>query len=282
MNYQKIYDDIIIRAKNRNYTEEYGEIHHILPRCMGGTDDPKNLVKLTPEEHFVCHQLLVKIYPKNYKLVLGLHMMCIGVDEGMGKNYRTNNKKFGWIKRKMYKRLEWSCKYCGKTSLKMPCHMDKIYCNKKCYKLDRYKKYTCKHCNKEYWKASSYETTYCSDECSRIGRTKMTERVCKGCGGTFFDVPSSKIKHCSLDCHYQHNHPKKIVKCWSCENHFTTFTTSKKRFCSSECREKSFKKNTEILIPCKRCSKIFNSYNPQRNRKYCSRECINPPKTPTK
>ena len=27
---------------------------------MGGTDDEENLVELTPEEHYVAHQLLVK------------------------------------------------------------------------------------------------------------------------------------------------------------------------------------------------------------------------------
>lgn len=32
--------------------------HHILPRYMGGTDDPDNLVELTIEEHAEAHRLL--------------------------------------------------------------------------------------------------------------------------------------------------------------------------------------------------------------------------------
>lgn len=33
-------------------------IHHILPRHMGGTDDPSNLIKLTLEEHAMAHKKL--------------------------------------------------------------------------------------------------------------------------------------------------------------------------------------------------------------------------------
>jgi hypothetical protein len=45
-----------------------------LPKCLGGKDDVDNLVKLTPEEHFVDHQLLTKIYPNNSKLAYVAHM----------------------------------------------------------------------------------------------------------------------------------------------------------------------------------------------------------------
>jgi hypothetical protein len=33
-------------------------IHHIIPRHMGGTDDPSNLIKLSIEEHAEAHRLL--------------------------------------------------------------------------------------------------------------------------------------------------------------------------------------------------------------------------------
>ena len=52
MNYKRIHNNIIERAKNRTL-KGYKERHHIVPRCMGGTDEPENLVELTPEEHFV-------------------------------------------------------------------------------------------------------------------------------------------------------------------------------------------------------------------------------------
>jgi len=43
MLYSKIYESIIERAKIRVLTE-YSEKHHILPKCLGGNDDPDNLV----------------------------------------------------------------------------------------------------------------------------------------------------------------------------------------------------------------------------------------------
>lgn len=61
MNYKSIHNKIINRAKNR-VLEGYKEIHHIIPRCLGGTNDDDNLVSLTAKEHFIIHRLLTKIY----------------------------------------------------------------------------------------------------------------------------------------------------------------------------------------------------------------------------
>lgn len=63
MNYQKHYELLIERAKSRTLAG-YFERHHIIPKCMGGSDEPENIANLAPEEHFVAHQLLVKIYPE--------------------------------------------------------------------------------------------------------------------------------------------------------------------------------------------------------------------------
>lgn len=39
--------------------------HHIIPKHMGGTDDPSNLVKLTVEEHALAHKQLWEKHGKN-------------------------------------------------------------------------------------------------------------------------------------------------------------------------------------------------------------------------
>lgn len=77
MNYQRIYDQIVGRAQNRKL-EGYKEKHHILPKCLGGTNEKDNLVELTAREHFLCHMLLVEIYPKELKLKQALWLMAIG------------------------------------------------------------------------------------------------------------------------------------------------------------------------------------------------------------
>jgi hypothetical protein len=76
MNYEKIYDQIVARAKSRILVG-YKETHHIIPRCMGGPDDKENLVRLTAREHFLCHRLLIQIHPSNNKLKFALWAMCI-------------------------------------------------------------------------------------------------------------------------------------------------------------------------------------------------------------
>jgi hypothetical protein len=93
MNYKKIYDNLVERGKIR-ILDDYGEFHHIVPRCIGGSDTSENLVKLTPEEHYLAHQLLIKIYPDNYALKKAAAMMIVN---------RPNNKMYGWIRREFAK-----------------------------------------------------------------------------------------------------------------------------------------------------------------------------------
>lgn len=94
MDYKKHYDLLIARGKARTLSG-YVERHHIVPKCLGGQDCPENLVELTPEEHYVAHQLLVKIYPKNKKLVYAANMMCVN-----SSSLQRNNKQYSWIKRR--------------------------------------------------------------------------------------------------------------------------------------------------------------------------------------
>jgi len=92
MNYENHYNTLIARAKNRILNQDY-ETHHIVPRCIGGTDEFSNLVRLTPEEHYTAHLLLVKIH-NHPKLIYAAQMMTVG-----NKYTRRNNKMYGWLKR---------------------------------------------------------------------------------------------------------------------------------------------------------------------------------------
>lgn len=58
MNYEKRYHDIIssrVNLKREKSANFYFELHHILPKSLGGTNAADNLVLLTPKEHFICH-----------------------------------------------------------------------------------------------------------------------------------------------------------------------------------------------------------------------------------
>lgn len=96
MNYTFVYDTIINNSKAR-ILDGYVEKHHIVPKCMGGTDDKDNIAILTAREHFVCHQLLVKIFPNEYGLVKAANMMC-AANVHVG---RINNRLYEWLRIKL-------------------------------------------------------------------------------------------------------------------------------------------------------------------------------------
>lgn len=102
MNYKVHYERLINRAKHRSFTG-YIEKHHIKPRCLGGSDSKHNIVSLTAREHFVAHQLLVKMYPDEPKLVYAAHMMTVGYN---GK--RVHNRMYEWLRRRHSKVLSKS------------------------------------------------------------------------------------------------------------------------------------------------------------------------------
>lgn len=74
--YKNWYDSIIATATHRILTT-YTEKHHIIPRSLGGNDDPDNLVNLTAREHFICHWLLTKIHigEAKHKMLHALRML---------------------------------------------------------------------------------------------------------------------------------------------------------------------------------------------------------------
>lgn len=64
MDYKNIYHNIIKKYGNQpGITEK----HHILPRCMGGSDDVDNLVDVSPRVHYILHLLLYKFVEKEYR-----------------------------------------------------------------------------------------------------------------------------------------------------------------------------------------------------------------------
>jgi hypothetical protein len=79
--YTKWYFQIIEKAKSQNRIKSkdvYYESHHIIPRCMNGSNKSHNLVLLTAREHFICHYLLCKMADKNqnwYKLMNAFNYM---------------------------------------------------------------------------------------------------------------------------------------------------------------------------------------------------------------
>lgn len=82
MNYNKLYHRFIeskrYREFNVNENREQGfDLHHILPKSIGGSNKKSNLVKLTYREHYMAHRMLAKMYKgaKKIKMSFALYSL---------------------------------------------------------------------------------------------------------------------------------------------------------------------------------------------------------------
>jgi hypothetical protein len=107
--YTKWYNDIINNAKLRNITTRkqakailgYPELHHIIPKCIGGTDAKENTVFLTGKEHFICHWLLTKcVLDGKEKLCYALWLM-MNIENHLQTRYKITSRKYEILKKLM-------------------------------------------------------------------------------------------------------------------------------------------------------------------------------------
>jgi hypothetical protein len=107
MNYQKIHDQIIERAKLENREKNNGiyyEAHHIIPLCLGGTGrvtqykTHPNVVLLTAKEHYICHKLLCEIYPNNDNIFHAYWYMCNVKAPNQNRSYTISMKEYERIR----------------------------------------------------------------------------------------------------------------------------------------------------------------------------------------
>jgi hypothetical protein len=104
MNYLEIYNKIIEKAKSRGLVKKvvgfYTEKHHIIPKCVGGSDSKDNLVLLTAQEHFIAHKLLVEIYPNESKLKYAIWSMC-RKSFNQDRGYNISSREYNRVKFEM-------------------------------------------------------------------------------------------------------------------------------------------------------------------------------------
>lgn len=85
MSYEEFIQNIL-DTRGRFYCgDEYHERHHIIPKCMDGTNDDDNLIDLSAREHFEAHRLLALENPDNEKLVYAWWYMSVCDNNGLRK-----------------------------------------------------------------------------------------------------------------------------------------------------------------------------------------------------
>ena len=102
--YKTWHDNIISKAKLRTEERIY-EIHHIIPKCLKGSNDKSNLVKLTPKEHYIVHMLLCK-FTKGYarhKMIFAFQAMAN--IKSKNRTYKVNSKTAELLKLEFRKLL---------------------------------------------------------------------------------------------------------------------------------------------------------------------------------
>lgn len=202
MNYKNIYDSLIKKAKNRKI-KGYTETHHIIPRCLGGSDDTSNLVELTAKEHYIAHLLLVKIYEDNkpvfYKLLKAYIMMSHCKNSLQDRTYKVNSRIYESLKIEHSKAMslsqsgkdnsQYGTKWIHNPQLQISKKVNKNEELLEGWKLGRVIKW-----NKE---APKKKVKVCNK--TKIRKTRQTKqkkvKVCKYCGQTVCKHPKICKKH---------------------------------------------------------------------------------------
>lgn len=102
MSYEEFIEDIL-NNRGRHCVDGYCEIHHILPRCLGGVDNDNNLISLTAKEHYIAHKLLAEENPNNAKLIYAWWAMS-NMDR-YGKRYELTSDEYEEVKLKHIQHL---------------------------------------------------------------------------------------------------------------------------------------------------------------------------------
>lgn len=94
-----VYLAIVQRAKERK-PEGYIEWHHIVPKCMDGSNDATNIVALTAREHFVCHLLLIRMAPAEYRAKL-VYAAWQQSRPSKNKTVKVTNRVYAYLREQM-------------------------------------------------------------------------------------------------------------------------------------------------------------------------------------
>jgi hypothetical protein len=135
---------------------DYFEKHHIVPRSLGGGDDPSNIIKLTAEDHLFAHLLLAKIHGGRMWTPMSF---LIGPNKKRRVTTSHLRKKHGWARRKFAESISGD----------------------KAYQYDR-TIYELEHIDGVSWKGTQYEmhTELGIDKSSANQLIKIGIRTAKG------------------------------------------------------------------------------------------------------
>jgi hypothetical protein len=70
------------------------EVHHIVPKSLGGTNDSNNLIALTPRQHYIAHWMLWKIYGGKMAQAFWFMNTCKRYKKMNGRRYELLKEEY--------------------------------------------------------------------------------------------------------------------------------------------------------------------------------------------
>lgn len=104
MTYHDFIENILSTRGRNGCGDEYHEEHHIVPKCMGGSNDKDNLIDLFADEHFVAHKLLAFENPDNDSLQRAFSTMAHVRRDG--RKYNVSEEDYAYIRLQNSQRLK--------------------------------------------------------------------------------------------------------------------------------------------------------------------------------
>lgn len=94
LTYKEFINNILSTRGRFACGDKYHERHHIIPRCMDGTDDKENLIDLFAREHFIAHKLLAEENPNNKGLVYAWWCMATANGKHIDDAYKLTPEEY--------------------------------------------------------------------------------------------------------------------------------------------------------------------------------------------
>lgn len=104
MTYCDFIENILSTRGRQGCGDDYHEVHHITPKCLGGSNEKDNLIDLFAEEHFIAHKLLALENPDNDSLQRAFSTMA-HVRKG-GRIFDVSEEDYAYIKSQNVRRLK--------------------------------------------------------------------------------------------------------------------------------------------------------------------------------
>ena len=100
LTYEEFINNILETRGRFACGEEYHERHHIVPRCMGGTNDENNLIDLFAKEHYEVHRLLALENPDEEGLLYAWWCMSTSTNEYTKERYKLTAEEYEEVRTK--------------------------------------------------------------------------------------------------------------------------------------------------------------------------------------